>query len=384
MNILFIATSHNPFNPTQGASQRTSLLLQACAAIANVDVISFCTENEPSTDAYNIIYQSIVNTHNSQNRFAKFRCLLTPWKPESVFGLDSVKKDVIDTYVQKKDYDYIVIRYMPDAIQCGLLRYANKLVIDVDDHPVDKVISAGKLVKSFHNRLYHKILAKVVKASYNNVISKTKVAFYTNALQASHKNSYHLPNIPYYDLQSYQTDTNIVEDRLLFVGDLSYLPNIHGITHFVERVFPLVKKEIQDVTIHIVGRIYDNELISYLNKISGVCVKGFVPSIEKEYEECSVVVIPIYTGAGTCIKILEAMQMHRVCVTTPVGLRGYESVFEPDEDILLAHNDNEFAKQIIKALKDKKMKDSIVESALAKQKLYYSRENFFNIVRSVL
>ena len=78
------------------------------------------------------------------------------------------------------------------------------------------------------------------------------------------------------------------------------------------------------------------------------------------------------------------MQMHRVCVTTPVGLRGYESVFESGKDILLAHNDNEFAKQIIKALKDKKMKDSIVESALAKQKLYYSRENFFNIIRSVL
>ena len=384
MNILFIATSHNPFNPTQGASQRTSLLLQACAAIANVDIISFCTENEPSTDAYNIVYQAIVNTHNSQNRFAKFRCLLTPWKPETVFGLDLVKKDVIDRYVKKKHYDYIVIRYMPDAIQCGLLQYANKLVIDVDDHPVDKVLSFGKLVKSFHNRLYHKMLAKVVKITYNIVISKTKFAFYTNALQASHKNSYHLPNIPYYDSQSYQTDTNIVENRLLFVGDLSYLPNIQGITHFVERVFPLVKKEIQDVTIHIVGRIYDNELISYLNKISGVCVKGFVPSIENEYEECSMVVIPIYTGAGTCIKILEAMQMHRVCVTTLVGLRGYESVFEPEKDILLAHNDNEFAKHIIKALQDKKMKDSIVESALAKQTQYYSRENFFNIVRSVL
>jgi hypothetical protein len=76
MKILFIASTHNPFNPTQGASQRSSLLLQACTAIAYVDVISFCTENEPSTDKYNIIYQSVVPITEKDN-FATYPTLQT-------------------------------------------------------------------------------------------------------------------------------------------------------------------------------------------------------------------------------------------------------------------------------------------------------------------
>lgn len=382
MNILFIATSHNPFNPTQGASQRTSLLLQACAAIANVDVISFCTENEPSRDAYNIVYQSIVNTHNPQNRFAKFRCLLTPWKPETVFGLEPVKKEVIDRYVQKKQYDYIVIRYMPDAIQCGLIQYASKLVIDVDDHPVDAIFNKSLFVRSLQNKIYHKIYAMAVKWAYNVVLHSVNYASFTNAAQVRTKNSFHLPNVPYYDLPTKQDITDkMINHRLLFVGDLAWPLNIHGIKRFMTNIYPRVLNRIPELTLHIVGNIRDEELINELQAYNGVSVMGFVPKLSEEYEKCVATVVPIYHGAGTCIKVLEAMQMQRVCVTTPIGFRGYNVVFTPNEDCLLANDDNEFVEKIIQALTNNDLRNKIVSSSYIKQKQFYSKDNFFSIVK---
>lgn len=384
MKILFIASTHNPFNPTQGASQRSSLLLQACTAIADVDVISFCTENEPSTDKYNIIYQSVVHTHSSQNRFAKFRCLLSPWKPESVFGLDAYKKEIIDAYVSKKHYDYIVIRYMPEAVQCGLLQYADKLVIDIDDHPVDRALNTKELVSSWRNKLYYRLLAKSIHISFKKVISHIKVAFFTNKDQVSNPNSFFLPNVPYYELEAYEPFNKEIPKRLLFVGDLSYPPNMHGIYHFIKNVYPHVLKHIPDLTINIVGKIYDNELIEFLTSELGVSVKGFVPSLVEEYEQCVAAVIPIYTGAGTCIKVLEAMQMQKVCVTTPVGFRGYNGIFTPGEDILIANSDTEFASQIIKVLSNEIFRRNIVKRALSKQNKYYSREQFFITINDIL
>lgn len=384
MKILFIASKYNPFNPTQGATQRSSLLLQACCAVADVDVISFCTTEEPSTDRYNIVYQSEIETRISPNRFSKFKTLVTPRNPEAVFGLDKTKKNIIDSYVKKKHYDYIVVRYMPEAIQCGLLQYAERLVIDLDDHPVDRVLNEKQFVRTWKNKIYYHLLAYSVKVCVKYVLKKIRSATFTNKEQVLTKNSYFLPNVPYYEIESYDSVGQVVSNRLLFVGDLSYPPNIQGINHFIKNVYPKVLEHNPNVTIHIVGKIFDQSLIDSLNAVQGVTVMGFVPSLKEEYEKSSIVVIPIYLGAGTCIKVLEAMQMQRVCVTTPVGFRGYNEIFTPSEDVLLANNDDEFAAHILNALIDEEFRKVIIKNANKKQKDFYSRENFFHIVRLLL
>lgn len=383
MNILFITTSHNPFHPTQGASQRSSLLLQACCAIANVDVISFCTDNEDSTDNYNIIYQSKLPTINDDNRYSKLKKLLTPWKPETVYNVDLIKKRIIDAYVSKKYYDYIVIRYVPEAIICGLLQYNSRLVVDVDDHPVDSIYRDIQFVRSKLNKIYHNIYAISVQIAFNIVLHRIKIALFTNAHQVKTNNSVYLPNIPYYKLDTYDATNRVVAQRLLFVGDICYPPNIHGIKHFLQKIYPIVKQEIPDVTLHIVGNI-NNKLKQEFENISGVSAMGFVPNLLKEYEECCITVVPIYYGAGTCIKVLESMQLGRACVTTPVGFRGYDSIFVPNEDILVAKDDVEYIKSIILLLLDKTKRDSISFAAKYKQKEFYSREKFFNIVKNTL
>ena len=88
MRILFITSRINPFKPTQGASQRSNLLLRACCEFAEVDVISFCTNSELSDGGYTIVYQENIETKTKENRWMKGRKLLTPWDVNSFFTID--------------------------------------------------------------------------------------------------------------------------------------------------------------------------------------------------------------------------------------------------------------------------------------------------------
>src|SRR5262249_24572417 len=107
---------------------------------------------------------------------------------------------------------------------------------------------------------------------------------------------------------------------LRFQGQMTYEPNVDGASYLVTRVLPLVRREIPDVALRIVGRCDDTLL--ELRKHRNVTVTGYVPHIETELGAADAVVVPVRFGSGTRIKILEAFA-HRVPVaSTTLGAEG--------------------------------------------------------------
>lgn len=380
--ILFIASSNNPFTATQGSSQRSNLLLQACTKFADVDVISFCTEGEQPVGDYQIVYQRILPSDKKEGRLKKFSHLLTPWIPNTLYQVDRRRETIIDNYIAKKQYDCIVIRYIPQAISCGLMKYADRLIIDVDDNPVDKAKNEARTARSWRNRVYHLFYSEIMKIGLKAVIKQTKNVFFSNHEQAKEWSKPFLPNIPFYDNISSINSQNEIKGRILFVGDLGYSLNQKGICHFLKNIYPVLKTKFPELTLHLVGRIWDEELKKQWEKHEGVTVTGFVPSLIDEYNDSQVVIIPLYHGAGTCIKVLEAMQMNKPCVTTPVGFRGYDGFFKVGEDCLVAYTDDEFVIKIESLLCDKALRRKISASANEKVQTFFTKDNFNSIVRT--
>ena len=95
-------------------------------------------------------------------------------------------------------------------------------------------------------------------------------------------------------------------------------------------------------------------------------------------------VIPIYQGAGTCIKVLEAMQMKKPIVTTDVGFRGYSSFFNDNEDCLVAKNDDMFVQYVLMLLESEQKRIQMSTSAYTKQQAFFTKEIFNNTVKEVL
>ena len=124
------------------------------------------------------------------------------------------------------------------------------------------------------------------------------------------------------------------------------------------------------------------EYLDKWSKIEGVQYMGFVDDLQLEYLQAQVVVVPIYGGAGTNIKVLEAMQMRRPCVTTSYGVRGFSEYFEDNKEILIAENDTAFADNVVSLLKDEKKNHTIATNAYTAMTAHFSRKAFNEIVKN--
>lgn len=104
--------------------------------------------------------------------------------------------------------------------------------------------------------------------------------------------------------------------RVLFVGTGNFQPNERGIAWFVTEVMPRLRERVP-VAFDVVGMPPDRPV-----EAEGVSYRGRVPELEPWYEQAHVVVVPLFEGAGTRLKMLEAAAYGRPMVSTAFGPEG--------------------------------------------------------------
>jgi glycosyltransferase involved in cell wall biosynthesis len=124
--------------------------------------------------------------------------------------------------------------------------------------------------------------------------------------------------------------------RILFVGSLNSVFNREGLEWFFSHVWPEVTARVPDARLQIAGGGPSLDLPD------GVEQLGFVEDLEPLYKQTQVCVAPLLSGAGTRLKVLEAMARARPVVATSVGAAGL-AVSEAD-GVLLRDADNHFAR----------------------------------------
>jgi glycosyltransferase involved in cell wall biosynthesis len=124
--------------------------------------------------------------------------------------------------------------------------------------------------------------------------------------------------------------------RIVFVGKMNYHPNIEAAKHFVERIWPVVTERLRGATLTIAGSD-PAETVRALDRADGVTVTGTVPDLRPHYRDALAAVVPLRTGGGTRLKILEAMAAGVPVISTPLGAEGLS--VEPGRDILIADAD---------------------------------------------
>lgn len=386
MNILFVSPSFNPLDGTGwGSTQRTNLLFEACLQLGHVDVISFVDGVTSSREDCTVLYSdSAPKASQKEGRVMKFLRMLTPLNPYAMFPKNKRCAEIVKEFINKGDYDLIVCRYIPEAMMCGLYDYADKLVIDVDDNPCDVERTAARTSRTWRNRMYHRYRVAIIEKVVDKIQRACRFTFYANPVQAKYKNSAYLPNIPFYEYDLPLVKFTQTNPRLLFVGNMSYGPNAQGVDKFVENVFPLIRQQIPNVELHLVGGCNQQAYLDKWSEIKGVKYMGFVEDLKDEYREARIVVVPIYGGAGTNIKVLEAMQMRRPCVTTTYGVRGFSEYFADNKEILIAEDDAAFAEIVVALLNDEKQNHDIATKAYSAMKANFSRKAFNEIVKQSL
>lgn len=146
--------------------------------------------------------------------------------------------------------------------------------------------------------------------------------------------------------------------NLVFIGKMSYSPNVLAVKKFVNKVLPLIREELPDTTFYIVGASPSKDLLKLHNNDS-VIVTGFVEDINEYLDLASIVVAPMLSGAGIQNKIIQAMGRGKCVVTTSIGAEGLAI----KDEIAIENSDKNMAEKIIFLLNNKDIRTSMGQAA---------------------
>lgn len=167
---------------------------------------------------------------------------------------------------------------------------------------------------------------------------------------------------------------------LLFIGNLSYLPNKNAVFYLVTQVLPLVIKLKPSIRINIAGADTPPEIFKLADE--NIFVSGFVPDIRDVYNSARIFVAPLFTGAGLQNKILEAMSMKLPCVTTSVVNSSLNAT--DNQEILIANDAGAFAEQILNVLNNEPLHAQLSANARTFVEENYSWQKANEKLRALL
>ena len=149
--------------------------------------------------------------------------------------------------------------------------------------------------------------------------------------------------------------------NILTMGTLYYPPNADGIRWFLQEVFPLVRKEMPNVTITIVGKNPPRDFVRRAeDPESGVIVTGFVDELDPYFAKSALMVIPVRAGGGMRVRILEAFARAMPVVTTTIGLEGIDA--QPGKDVLVADTPSDFADAVLDLMQAKSLQSKLASN----------------------
>ena len=129
------------------------------------------------------------------------------------------------------------------------------------------------------------------------------------------------------------TPANEPGSSLVFVGTMDYFPNIEAAVSFARTVWPVLCRRFPRLTLAIVGANPVPE-IRALSELEGVTVTGTVPDVRPYYRDAFAAIVPLRSGGGTRLKVLEAMAAGVPVISSTLGAEGL--AVSPDRDILMA------------------------------------------------
>lgn len=138
-------------------------------------------------------------------------------------------------------------------------------------------------------------------------------------------------------------------NTLVFTGNMSYTPNVDAALSFCKEILPLVRAQVPDVKLYIVGSD-PAPRIQALRQIPSVEVTGQVPDLRVYMNRAQVAIDPLRVGAGLQNKVLEGMSMGLPMVITPVANEGIQAADQ--ENVLIADSARDFADRIVSLLRD--------------------------------
>lgn len=156
--------------------------------------------------------------------------------------------------------------------------------------------------------------------------------------------------------------------RIMFLGGMHWPPNHEGATWMLEQVWPAVASAVPSAVLTLIGRGGDR-LVRHAPYAHRVEAPGYVADLGQYLARTAVFVVPLWSGAGMRVKILDAWCWGLPTVSTTIGAEGM--LARDGENLLLADDAASFARAVIDVLEDVGLASRLTDAGRATVETHY-------------
>jgi glycosyltransferase involved in cell wall biosynthesis len=165
------------------------------------------------------------------------------------------------------------------------------------------------------------------------------------------------------DTQTFRFKENTPEpNRIIFVGNMNYFPNIDAVKFFINEIFPIILKKKPEAKFYIIGPNPPGEILKLQQP--NIIFKGFVNDLNNEYLLSSVNVVPVRLGAGIPNKIIEALVLGIPTVSSTLSASGLPGELK---NLVLTADDSElFAEKVLDLFENNSFRADLINNGVSK------------------
>jgi len=264
--------------------------------------------------------------------------------------------DKIKQIVLSGKFDIVQLESVFVAPYIATIRKNSNAKIILRAHNIEHIIW-NRLAENCHNpvkKTYLKHLARTLQNYENKILDSVDgIAAITQhdadyIIKSGHNKA--VISIPVGIDQCTITKIDVEREfpGFFHLGSMDWMPNQEGIRWFLDNVWGKVIKEYPGVNLYLAGRSMPGWLRKL--KMQNVLVDGEVENAFNLMQSKSVMIVPLLSGSGMRVKIIEGMACGNTIISTSVGAEGID--YTNDKDILIANKPEEFVNQIRKCVED--------------------------------
>lgn len=389
---ILLVSPASPFPSNSGGAQRTALLYRALAEDASVDLYLF-EGSQLDAEARQILTAEF----RAVGFFKDVSSVLRPaWlKLVAAFSPhlrsvlpDEAKVREVAKLIERGSYRTIVLRYSATACQLARLRQRKpdvRILVDVDDslallmkrpsinRPADRQSRISSLCAEWIARRERDVLLAADGLWING---KRPVWLDRDGPPPVVE----LLNIPMNRAADPPPDApKNCPVTFLGVGQFRYRPNYEGFDWFLREIWPDIRQSLPSAKLRLVGLPPNPPHLDNWRSTPGVDVVGQVEDLKAEYAAATVAIAPILRGAGTKIKVVEALAMGVPCVASPVAATGLDAL----TSLLVADDPHTFAKHCLDLAANVPRREMLASAGIREVESNFSWANFLAGVRSL-
>ncbi len=152
----------------------------------------------------------------------------------------------------------------------------------------------------------------------------------------------------------------IKPNTVFYFASMDWMPNQEAVKWFLDNCWETIYKAVPEAKFIIAGRGMPNNL-KQLSKPNVVVIEN-VTNGKLFYQQHHIMVVPLLSGSGLRIKIIEGMSYGKAIISTSVGAEGIN--YTNNLNIIIANEANEFSQKVIELLQNKTLQTHLQKNAI--------------------